>query len=90
MNPAGMNEGFVLVAKRDCPTCELVQPVVRELVAGTRPIAVYSQDDPTFPEGVAGVRDDRALEVSFRLAIETVPTLIRLEGGREVERVVGW
>ena len=90
MNPAGMNEGFVLVAKRDCPTCELVQPVVRELVAGTRSIAVYSQDDPTFPEGVAGVRDDRALEVSFRLAIETVPTLIRLEGGREVERVVGW
>ena len=90
MNLVGMNEGLVLVAKRDCQTCELVQPVVRELAAGARPLAVYSQDDPTFPEGVAGVRDDRALEVSFRLGIETVPTLIRIEAGREVERVVGW
>lgn len=90
ISPTGMTDGLVLVAKRDCQTCELVQPVMRELAGGAHPLAIYSQDDPEFPEGVAGVRDDRTLEVSFRLGIETVPTLIRLEGGREVERVVGW
>ena len=34
--------------------------------------------------------DDTELEQSFKLAIETVPTLIRLEGGRETGRRIGW
>jgi hypothetical protein len=51
---------------------------------------VVSQDDPTFPEGIAGVVDDAGLELSWRLDIETVPTLLRIEGGREVARAVGW
>jgi len=86
----GVTDGFVLVAKRDCPTCVLVAPAVAEISRGSRPIAVYSQDDPAFPDGLPGVRDDRTLEASFRLKIETVPTLIRVEGGREVGRLVGW
>src|SRR6266850_956554 len=54
------------------------------------PLAVLSQDDPTFPSGVRSVIDDQALERSFRLNVETVPTLIRFKGGKEVERTVGW
>ncbi|WP_119418868.1 thioredoxin family protein [Desertibaculum subflavum] len=87
---AGIREGYVVVAKRDCPTCVLVEPVLAELARSTQPLTVFSQDDPTFPATVPGVRDDRALEASFRLRIETVPTLIKLEGGREVGRLVGW
>ena len=84
-----MSTGFVVVAKRDCPTCELVQPVLREIAASGAELTVYTQDDPAFPEGVDAV-DDRSLEHSWRLAIETVPTLIRIEGGAEAERTVGW
>jgi hypothetical protein len=35
--------------------------------------------------------DDQAgLEMSYRLGVETVPTLLRVEHGRERERTVGW
>jgi hypothetical protein len=88
--PDGLPDGLVVVAKRDCPTCVLVEPVLAALAKGPRPLTVYSQDDPRFPGGVPGVVDDRALERSFRLGIEIVPTLIRVEGGREVERTLGW
>ena len=84
-----MSTSFVVVAKRDCPTCELVQPVLREIAASGAELTVYTQDDPAFPEGLAPV-DDRSLEQSWRLAIETVPTLIRLESSAETRRTVGW
>ena len=84
-----MSASFVVVAKRDCPTCDLVQPVLREIAASGAELTVYTQDDPAFPEGLAPV-DDRSLEQSWRLGIETVPTLIRLEHGAEAERTVGW
>jgi hypothetical protein len=53
-------------------------------------LTVYTQDDPSFPEMLADRVDDRALDVSHRLRIEVVPTLIRFEGGREVGRTFGW
>jgi len=81
--------GLVIVAKRDCPTCVLVEPVMQSLDRAG-PLTVLSQDDPTFPSGVRTVIDDQALERSFKLNIESVPTLIRVKDGREVERVVGW
>ena len=84
-----MNTRFVVVAKRDCPTCVLVQPVLREIAARGAGLTVYTQDDPAFPEGVGAV-DDRSLEHSWRLDVETVPTLIRFEGEAEAERTVGW
>jgi hypothetical protein len=34
--------------------------------------------------------DDLGLETSYRLRVETVPTLLRIEGGAERERIVGW
>ena len=82
-------DGFVIVAKRDCPTCVLIEPVMQSLDRAG-PLAVIIQDDPSFPAGVGRVIDDHDLERSFRLNIEAVPTLIRLKDGREVERTVGW
>ena len=80
--------GLVVVVKRDCPTCELVAPVLADL-ASRGALSIYSQDDPDFPEGLA-VRDDRELELSYHHDIEAVPTLLRVEEGREVERTEGW
>lgn len=83
-------DGLIVIAKRECPTCVLVEPLLRELAQGTTPLTVYTQDDPGYADGVPNVIDDRALEHSYRLNIEIVPTLIRVEGGREVERTYGW
>lgn len=81
--------GFVVFAKRDCPTCELIEPVLQQLAAKSS-TRIISQDDPGFPARVAGVIDDRELEQSFHHNIEIVPTLIRMENGREAERTYGW
>jgi hypothetical protein len=81
---------LVAVVKRDCPTCALVAPVLSELERAGLDLTVYTQDDPKFPEGVAGVIDDTSLEHSWSLALDTVPTLLRIEDGVEVERTVGW
>ncbi len=81
-------DGLVAVVKRDCPTCTLVEPVLAQL-AGAAGLTVYSQDDPAFPAGVAVV-DDTDLAVSWHWGIETVPTVLRIEDGAEVERIVGW
>ena len=86
---SAVDTSFVVVAKRDCPTCDLVQPVLREIAASGASLTVYTQDDPAFPDGLEAV-DDRSLEHSWRLGVETVPTLIRLEEGAEAERIVGW
>ena len=83
-----MPDGWVVVVKRDCPTCVLVAPVLQQLAsAGT--LTVVSQDDPGFPEGLPVV-DDRELETSWRLGVETVPTLLRVEDGAETARTAGW
>jgi hypothetical protein len=81
-------DGLVAFVKRECPTCALVVPVLRELAA-RGPLTVYAQDDPAFPEGVA-VADDRELAASWHHRIETVPTLLRVEDGVETSRAVGW
>lgn len=82
--------GLIVVAKRDCPTCSLVEPLLHELAAGASPLTVYVQDDPSFAAGVPGQVFDESLERSWHLGIEFVPTLIRVEGGVEVERTYGW
>ena len=83
-----MASRLVAVVKRDCPTCNLVVPVLHQL-AGAQPLTIYTQDDPSFPDGVAPA-DDTSLEQSYRLEIEIVPTLIRFEHDRETARTFGW
>jgi len=81
-------DGLIIVCKEDCPTCTLLTPVYEQLRGGSLPITIYTQDAPSFPSAEA--IDDRALEHSFHLAIETVPTLIRVVNGVEEARTVGW
>ena len=81
-------DGLVAIVKRDCPTCALVVPVLAQLAADPG-ITIFTQDDPAFPEGLDPV-DDTDLAVSFALELDTVPTLLRVADGREVERIVGW
>ena len=88
MRPGALPDGLVVVLKHDCPTCELVVPVLVQLAAAG-PLTICSQDDPGFPAGL-DVVDDRELETSWRLQVDTVPTLLRVQGGVEVERTVGW
>ncbi len=86
----GSGDELIVVAKRDCPTCVLVEPVVRELAAGAGGLKLIVQDDPAYGAGVPGQVHDASLELSYRLGIEIVPTIIRLRGGQEVERSYGW
>ncbi len=82
-------DGVVAVVKRDCPTCALVAPVLADLAQRADALTVYTQDDPAFPPDVAALHDDD-LAVSWHHDIETVPTLLQVKDGVEVERIVGW
>ncbi len=83
---------FALVMKQACPTCQLIEPVAKELDQrwGSQ-LAIYCQDDVSFPGDIAGLNDDSSLEFSFHNKIEIVPTLIRFDDkGVEQGRIVGW
>ena len=83
-------DGLVAVVKRDCPTCQLVAPVLGEIAARGRALTVYTQDDPSFPSTIRGPIHDDTLAISWHHRIETVPTLLRVQDGVEVGRAVGW
>lgn len=83
-------DGLVVFSKRACPTCTLIEPVMQRAAKALPAFQVVSQDDPKFPARVSNLVDDRALDHSWLNQIEATPTLIRFEGGREKERVVGW
>ena len=85
-----LSDGLAVFVKRDCPTCVQVVPVLAEMRAAGLALTIYSQDDPGFPEGLGDVADDTSLERSWRFGIEIVPTLLRIEDGRETGRGVGW
>ncbi len=87
---ASLPDGLVAVVKQDCPTCVLVVPVLDELAGRGADLTIYTQDDPAFPQTTATVIDDTDLSISWHHEIETVPTLIRIEGGTETDRIVGW
>ena len=59
-------------------------PVVAQL-ASAGVLTFHIQDEPSFPPDVR-VSDDRQLEVTWRLQVQTVPTLLRVVDGAEVER----
>lgn len=87
--PVSLPDGLILVAKADCPTCRLVEPLLAEL-AGAGPLTVYVQDSADYAASLPGTLYDQTLEHSYRLGIEFVPTLIRVRDGQEVERTYGW
>ncbi len=86
---ACLSDGLVAVVKADCPTCALVAPVLADLSERVG-LTAYTQDDATFPAVADWVVDDTDLTISWHLDLEAVPTLLRIEAGREVERTTGW
>ena len=82
---------YVLVVKKDCPTCALIEPVIEQLADRfNTDLSVYVQDDISFPAAPIPI-DDTSLEYSYTKNIEIVPTLIRLTRGAEEEsRIYGW
>jgi len=87
--PVSLPDGLIVVAKADCPTCRLVEPLLAEL-AGAGPLTVYVQDSADYAASLPGTLYDQTLEHSYRLGIEFVPTLIRVRDGQEDERTYGW
>ena len=83
---------YSLVVKKDCPTCALIEPVIKQLLdTFNNSLTIYVQDDPSFPESVANKIDDSSLEFSYKQKIEIVPTLIRSgDGLDEQARIFGW
>jgi len=88
VSASALPDGIVAFVKRDCPTCVMVVPVLAELKESIA-LTVYSQDDPTFPQGTGPV-DDTELEHSYRQGVEIVPTLLRVRDGRVVGSLQGW
>ena len=86
--PPGFDQGLVAVVKKDCPTCQLVEPVLDE-VRSHRPVLVLTQDDPAFPASGDPVHD-ADLVLSHRLGIEIVPTLLVRDGGSTTATAIGW
>ncbi len=84
-----MPDQLIAFVKRNCQTCELVEPVLAQL-ARSGNLTVYTQDDPTFPESIPGVLDDTTLDESYRRGIEIVPTVLRVSGDSEHARIEGW
>ncbi|MEY3341247.1 MAG: hypothetical protein RLZZ269_1158 [Actinomycetota bacterium] len=89
MSTPALPDGLVIVVKHECETCRLVVPVISQLKSGAIPVTVYTQDDPSFPAGVGAIHD-ADLAVSWHNDVETVPTVIKVENGREVARTIGW
>ena len=85
-----IRDGLVAFVKRTCPTCTLIEGALREIAGAVPDFQIVSQDDPRFPPGVAAVIDDRELDHSWLNEIESTPTLVRFENGREAGRVAGW
>jgi len=82
-------DGFVVIVKEECATCQMVEPVLATLAAGPIPLTVYTQDNPDFPAHLSPIHD-ADLSVSWHHNIDTVPTLIVVKDGKEVQRTFGW
>lgn len=81
---------IVAFVKADCETCQLVAPLLAELIAEEVLDEIVCQD-ADFPGLAPGsFTYDEALERSWHADIETVPTVISHDGNTETARVVGW
>lgn len=88
-NTALLPDGLVIVVKRECATCQMVEPLLETIARDAGPLTVYTQDDPTFAAN-AGAIHDADLSVSWHNDIETVPTVMLIKDGKEVDRTIGW
>ncbi len=87
--PPRLPDGLVAVVKRECATCVMVVPVLEQLGTEAGPVLIVTQDDAAFPDHLEPLHD-HDLAISWHHRIETVPTLIRVSEGVEIDRTVGW
>ena len=82
----------VAYVKRDCETCVMVQPVLQQLVDAGVVSQVITQDAdfPTLNSDHTSITFDKSLELSWQAEIETVPTLVKMSDGQELDRTFGW
>lgn len=66
----------------------MVVPVLEQMVSRGG-VTVFVQDDPAFLGGLPSTSDTE-LAVSWHHDIDTVPTVIAVRNGVEVDRTVGW
>ena len=92
------SKAVLCFAKEDCPTCNLIMPLIEALHRET-PLEVLVPGQTTDGNATlidrhaltAPILDDSALKVSFAYDVETVPLLIAAaEDGAESDRVVGF
>ena len=83
-------DGLIVILKRACPTCTLIEPVLAQLARGSRPVTVVVQDTADFDVGKGEQILDADLALSWQLDCEIVPTLIQRQGGTEIDRTYGW
>ena len=83
-------DGLIVIVKRACPTCSLIEPVLSQLSASGLAVTVVAQDEANFSCEQARQIDDQDLAWSWHLGCEIVPTLIRRENGNEIDRTYGW
>lgn len=83
-------EGLIVIVKRACPTCTLIEPVLDQLSRGGLALTVIAQDSADFQVGEGTQLLDADLGLSWHLDCEIVPTLIRREHGAETGRTYGW
>ncbi|MDR0359309.1 MAG: thioredoxin family protein [bacterium] len=82
-------EGLVAFVSSECPTCNMLIPVLGALTDAPANVTVVSQDDPSFPPGVEHIDDDD-LSLSYAASVETVPTLLDIRNGHIRRVAVGW
>ena len=49
---ATVPDGFILVCKRGCPTCTMIEPVMIQLEGSKIPLTIYAQDDPSLGDQI--------------------------------------
>ena len=104
-DPSGTDHSFptgsptvVTFVKEDCPTCNLVMPLLDALQASGDVLVIAAgqtadgnqilidRHGPTFP-----LLDDSILKVSFAYDVETVPLVLLADAdGTELDRLVGF
>ena len=84
-----LQTGWHVFVKKDCETCQLVKPVLDDIVSSGTQITVYVQDHPDFFDSLNPI-SDKTLEHSFRQDIEITPTIIHVQKNGTSERIEGW
>jgi thiol-disulfide isomerase/thioredoxin len=91
------NASIICFVKQDCPTCQLVMPVLEQLHAEGHRIIAIGQTTEGNQQLITNFNltlpflDDSKLKISFAFDIDTVPTLIPLEAsGNLGEALIGF